>query len=271
MIYQKIALDLKGQAPDCAVQTYFLVNSAEIEENRKHPLVLICAGGGMAFRSFREEEPLAIKLLSFGYHAAVLEYSIEPAAFPAQLLQAFAAIAHFRQHADEYRIDSDRIFVIGFSAGGHLAAQTGVFWDKPYYAGKLQLTSEQVRPNALILCYAVLTADEFIHEDTLQRFAGGELDAKRHTLSLEKQVSADTPPTFLWTTNTDMCVPVENSLLFAWALRENKVPFEMHLFGDGPHGLSLATESVFPKDRMQPYFKDIAVWVDLMHAWLERL
>ncbi|MGI6700487.1 MAG: alpha/beta hydrolase [Christensenellales bacterium] len=271
MIYQKINLDLKGQAPDCAVQTYFHENSAEIEENRKRPLILVCAGGGMTYRSFREEEPVAVKLLSLGYHVAVLEYSCEPAAFPAQLLQAFAAIAYFRQHADEYHINPDKIYVMGFSAGGHLAGQTGVFWHKPYYAGKLSLTPNEVRPNALILCYAVLTAGEFTHEPTVKRYAGGELDVKRHTLSLEKQVSADTPPTFLWGTVTDMAVPVENTLLFSKALRANKVPMELHLFGSGSHGLSLASEETFPEDRMQPYYKDFAVWPDLMHAWLKRL
>ncbi|MDO5022329.1 MAG: alpha/beta hydrolase [Eubacteriales bacterium] len=265
---QEILLNLKGQAPNANMKLFLLPNSDEVSPSRKRPLVLIMPGGGFNFISFRESEPIALKMLSLGYHAAILDYALTPSPFPAQLLQAMQAVAHLRHNADKYFIDENKIALMGFSAGGHVAGSLGVFWSKPFYSKQLGLTAEDVKPNALILGYPVLTSGPFAHEGSIRTLAGKGSD--RLMLSLELQVDSDTPPTFLFHTVGDSVVPVENSLLFAKQLKLYRVPFEMHLFQEGGHGLSLANAEVYDKDNPMiglPFEN----WVKLFDAWFKRL
>lgn len=271
MIYKEETILLNGAAPDIKAALYLLDNSDEVDANRARPLVIICPGGGYGFRSFRESEPVAVRLLSMGYHAAVLHYDVAPTIFPAQLLQLLATIHHLRQHADNWHINPDQIILMGFSAGGHLAASAGVFWMRPYYAGLLDLSPEQVRPNALVLGYPVITSGEFAHQGSIDNLTGEEKDKYLYTVSLEKQVKPETPPTFLWHTVEDASVPVENSLMFASALRKNKVPFEMHLFQKGEHGLSLSNEEVYGPDRQQSIVPACQPWISMMDTWFRNL
>ena len=153
--------------------------------------------------------------------------------------------------------DGAPIFVCGFSAGGHLAATLGVHWKA------LGLS----RPDGLILCYPVITAEEGLcNAESIRSIAGEE---QRAFFSLEKHVSADTPPTFLWHTAEDHSVPVENSLMFATALKRWGVPFEMHIYPFGEHGLSLATDEVteFEKGRLPD--AHVAGWIRECGDWIE--
>lgn len=271
MIYRTVDVLLNGQAPDAPMQLYLLSNSDEVETERRRPLVLILPGGGYRFLSFREEEPVAVRLLSMGYHAAVLRYSVAPVTFPAQLLQVLAAIHTLRSHADEWHILPDKIIVMGFSAGGHAAASADVFWSKPHYASLLGLTIEQVRPDALALCYPVITSGPFAHQGSIDCLTGGKDSPYRDTVSLEKQVGRDVPPCFIWHTCADSAVPVENSMMFASALRKHKVPFEMHLFANGEHGLSLADSEVYGPDRAGSINEACRQWVGMFGRWLNAL
>lgn len=207
-------------------------------ENTPHirPAVLIVPGGGYRFLSFREGEPVALRFLSEGYAAFVLEYSIFTA-FPAPLIEAALAMKYIRENAEAYRIDPDLIAAAGFSAGGHLTGMLATLY------GAKQVTDVigggHVRPDAVILSYPVITTGVKTHADTANTISGGDPELMRR-LSLETCVTKDSSPAFIWHTMEDDCVPVENALLMAQAYRAAGVPFELHIFEKGGHGLSTA-------------------------------
>ena len=144
MIHEKIEIQLKDSEFTANLFTYFLDNSPEIDPERKRPVVLICPGGGYAMTSDREAEALAVKFMAMGYHAAILRYSVAPARFPEALLQLATAVAMLRENAEKWHIDTDKIVIQGSSAGGHLAASLGVFWNKPFVAEALEMDAEKV-------------------------------------------------------------------------------------------------------------------------------
>ncbi len=271
MIHATHLVPMDGAAPDLPVRVYLLQNSLEIDAERCRPLVIVCPGGGYGFRSFREDEPVAVRLLSLGFHACVIEYAVEPHCFPAALLQLLRAVAWAREHADSWHIDPAKIAVMGFSAGGHLAASAGVFWSRPHYARRLGLDPRAVRPDALILGYPVISSGEFAHEGSFRKLLGEGYERFRETVSLEKQVSADVPPTFVWHTWEDESVPVENTLLFVSALRRHGILAEVHVFSRGAHGLSLSSAEVYgPRDGAK-IRGECAGWIDLAARWLREL
>ena len=260
------------KATDARLYTYILDNFEEIDSNRTRPLVLICPGGGYEFTSDREAEAVAVQYIARGFHACVLRYSVAPAEFPQSLCELAWSVAYLREHAKEYGIKPDKIIVSGFSAGGHLACSLGVFWKKPFLSETLGVSAEQIRPNGMILCYPVITSGEYAHRGSFEALL--EEDAydpeKRKEQSLELQVTKDTPPTFLWHTEPDDCVPVENSLFFFEALHKNKIPVEMHIYPAGGHGLSLANEETKRQDGsgIQP---ECQSWMELACGWMSRL
>lgn len=272
MIYKEISIRVKDAETEGKLTTYLLSKSKELDRN-VHPLILICPGGGYEYTSDREAEAIALQWNSFGYHAAVLRYSVYPALFPTSLLEVATCMKLFRENAKEWGIDENRILVQGFSAGGHLAASFGCFWKEDFVAKALELTdSECIRPNGLILAYPVITAGPFTHQGSIDHLLGdGEVREKYlEKMSLENQVTKDVPPTFLWTTSEDGCVPAENAFFFFQALRKNDVPAEIHCFAKGGHGLSLAderTEDPFhgAKERL------CTGWMDLANKWLEEV
>ena len=272
MICKKIDISVDSYQETAALYTYFLDNSPEMIPDRKRPLVLICPGGGYEMTSDREAEPVAIQYIAKGYQAAILRYSVKPAKYPLALLQLAKSVAFLRENAAEFHIDVNKIVVQGFSAGGHLAASLGVFWKKNFIAETLGIDSEMVKPNGMILSYPVITSGEFAHTGSFECLLGedyNDLD-KRKEQSLEFQVSRDTPPTFLWHTVTDDCVPVENSLLFFNALRKLEIPVEMHLYPVGGHGLSLANEETSYEDGGCVQ-KECQSWMELACKWMQNI
>ncbi|MCP4398865.1 MAG: alpha/beta hydrolase [bacterium] len=233
-------------------------------------LVLICPGGGYHFTSPREAEPVAMQFMAAGRHAAVLWYSVAPRRHPQPLLDLSRAVCLIREHAEDWQVDPQKIAVCGFSAGGHLSASLGVHWNKSYLQDSPGIQTEMNRPNALILAYPVITSGEFRHAGSFQNLLGDNPDQSLlKELSLERQVTTQTPPTFLWHTVADLSVPVENSLLFAQALRKHQVPFELHLYPEGAHGLSLANEeTATPELPPDPH---VAGWMRLCLEWLARV
>lgn len=235
------------------------------------PAIIVIGGGGYAMISAREREPISTVYLAAGYNVFQLNYSVAekaPCAHP--LLDVALAIATLRRKADEWYIDPEKIAVIGFSAGGHLAAAAATMFDSPEILGALGLTEQQTRPNAAILCYPVISAVDHPNQTSFINLLGDDITQEmKEKYSCEKHVSAKTCPCFLFHTSNDDCVPVQNSLVFANALAENKIPFELHIFPAGPHGISRATPetSCFPALNV-PY---VARWSDWSVIWLNKI
>ena len=159
--------------------TYFQENSPEMGADRKRPVVLICPGGGYHFRSDREAEPVALRMCGMGFHACVLCYSVAPETFPTALWELASSVAWLREHAEEYHIDEKKIVVCGFSAGAHLAASIGVFWNREFLSELTGFSAEQMRPDRLILSYPVITSGEYAHMGSFENLLGSECGKKR--------------------------------------------------------------------------------------------
>lgn len=252
------------------LQPILLPYSKEIGE-KKRPAVIICPGGGYDFCSEREAVPVGMRLAGHGVQAFILWYSCKRR-FPTALLELATAVAYIRAHALTYDIDPARIAVMGFSAGAHLAGSLAVYWNRPLLTDIFG-GGEKIRPNAHILCYPVITAGEYAHRGSIRNLVGEEYanDFNNNytiAVSLEKQVSADTPPCFLWHTVNDDSVPVQNSLLYLSALAAHGIPFESHLFPQGVHGLSLAdTCTAKAEYQINPV---CGQWFDACTAWIHR-
>ncbi|RGY97247.1 alpha/beta hydrolase [Clostridium sp. AM58-1XD] len=269
MKIEKIVLEA---GENSAFLTGYIRTEIEAQKGRRRPAVIICPGGGYERCSDREAEPVAMQFSAMGYHAFVLEYSVAPYRFPAALLELAKAVAYLRSRGKEWEIDTERIAVCGFSAGGHLAASLGVFWNREDVYGAVGETPEAVRPDRLILCYPVISSGEYGHQDSFRNLLGEAYGSATdmEMVSLEKQAGAHVPPVFMWHTDEDATVPAENSMLFAMALRKAGVSLEYHLFPHGRHGLSLATEdSAKPEEDGKVYVVPCCQqWIPLVKEWL---
>lgn len=221
--------------------------------------VVVFAGGGYAFKADHEGPVMGEWLQAAGITAFVVDYRVAPYKHPAQISDAMRAVRYARYFSDKYGFDSDKIAVMGFSAGGHLAGSVSVHYDKEMYEPTDRIDRESCRPNASILCYPVIDMGEYRHDGSRQNLLGQRPTEKLSELmSLYKQVDENTPETFIWHTSSDETVPVMNSLLYAEALAKNNVPCEMHIYPIGHHGLGLSAEL--------PY---VAKWAEDLKAWLK--
>ncbi|MCI8294848.1 MAG: alpha/beta hydrolase [Lachnospiraceae bacterium] len=270
MRQQPFKIAVPGQKTGPAILTVYQIDNISVAMEKRRPFVIVCGGGGYERISDREKEPVLLQFLSCGCSAALLEYSVGPNEFPVSLLELASAVALARQNARDWQIDPEKILVCGFSAGGHLAASLGVFWDQDFVSGPLGLTPADLRPDGQILCYPVITSGPKAHRSSFEKLLGGRIgeEGLLEKVSLEKQVTAAVPKTFLWHTMTDETVPVENSLLFAQALTQAGVEYELHIYPVGGHGLSLAREETAGERayHLQPYCSG---WIDLAKAWIE--
>jgi len=287
-----------------SLHTYLMDVSAEFNSGRKRPAVIVCPGGAYLFTSDREAEQVAVRFAAQGYHAFVLRYTtrfrsreefgvaVQPDApqpdgdadFPEPLYDLAKAMLIIRQNAEEWFVDPDRIAVCGFSAGGHLAASLGVHWNGELLRNQFKVDGELFKPNTMILAYA--PTDFTIQEEGETTGTGvaynklrdlarsamfGTAEASLEQLkehSVVHLVSADTPPAFIWHTADDRIVDVRHALAFSTALAQHRVPFELHVFESGPHGLSLCDESTASdSSQINP---DCRAWVDLAMRWLRR-
>lgn len=222
---------------DPILTTYIQYNMTEMkQENRKRPTLLICPGGGYGMCSQRESEPIALAFLPLGMNAFILDYSVSPNKFPTQIREVAAAMELLYEKQDEWHVDTEKITIIGFSAGGHLAAHYSTSFDIPEVREKFP-DSKSV--NGSILSYPVIIADKGIcHEGSFRNLTGQYPlnDENYNRFSLDKCVSEKTPPAFIWHTSEDSCVPVQSSLYYAAALSKYKIPYELHIYPYGPHG-----------------------------------
>ena len=272
MIHKKIEIKARGMEAVVNLYTYLLDSSIEMRPNEKRPVILMCPGGGYEMTSDREAEPMAMQFLAMGYHVAILRYSVCPVRYPAALLQVAESVLYLKEHADEYHIDPEKIVVQGCSAGGHLAANYGIAWNSPFLTKLMGMENdpERLRVAGLLLCYPVITSGEKAHEESFRNLLGEQYEEKKEELSLENQVTPDTPPTFLWHTATDETVPVENSLYFFQACLQQGVSAELHIYPVGGHGLSLANEETCRANGIGVQ-KECQSWIGLAQTWLEEI
>ncbi len=299
MYCKKIKL-IEGR-DDVTLTTYVWADSPNMLNGKKRPAVIVCPGGAYLGCSDNEGEPIALAFAAMGYHAFVLRYSTfnngQMAAFvgdkkpeinpnsihPAPMRDIARAMIYIKDHSDEWLVDEENIAICGFSAGAHNCAMYSVYWDKPIMNEPFGVDVEKLRPAAAILGYGlsdyVFMKTTFGHMDEMGQglfklanlaFTGMEDpdDAKLEEISPARHVGKNTPPTFIWATSADDLVPVAHSTLMATGLANAGIPFEMHIFEKGGHGLALATQaSAGAKPEINP---DAAQWIPLVQKWLEK-
>lgn len=267
MLTETITIQTEGSLPGARLCTYILEPSKELMI-KERPLILLCPGGGYEWTSDREAEPLAMRFLAMGYHAAILRYSCAPAAYPTALLELASAMKLIHEHEEEWNVKGNQIYVQGCSAGGHLAASLGTFWHETWISKKLGVESEKLRPAGLILCYPVITSGEYAHRGSFDALLKGQNTVEMlDRVSLEKQVTANMPPAFLWHTYTDDCVPAENSLFLVQAMRQYQIPVEFHMYPVGGHGLSTC-DAQSANAEGYGVQEECQSWLPLVKAWL---
>lgn len=283
MIYKTFEINLNKrdgidpqQKP--TVDYYILDTPDEMTAIRKRPMVLVCAGGAYLYRSKREGEPVIMKFLARGYHCALVHYSVTPAKWPCAARELAHAVKIAREHAEEWNIKTDSVFVCGFSAGGHLASTVATIWDDPLFFEEfgcerpenLLGKKEEIlwRPDGAILGYPVITMLENTHEGSRDNVLGQGASRERLEMaSMEKRVTKASVPCFIWHTKTDGAVPVANSVDYAKALEANGIPYKLKLYETGGHGLSLCNElTSTAADQIVPANAD---WIDLAADWVK--
>ncbi|MGE0101272.1 MAG: alpha/beta hydrolase [Blastocatellales bacterium] len=231
-------------------------------ENPNGAAIVVCPGGGYQNLARHEGHNVALWLNSLGITAVVLKYRLAPKYHhPSMMLDVLRAIRFTRSKAEEWKIDINRVGVMGFSAGGHLASTAATHWDEGQSDTGDGIDRLSSRPNLAILCYPVITMGPPSAHTGSRRNLIGENPSQEllDLMSNEKQVNSKTPPTFLFHTEDDKAVPVENSLLFAAALRKAGVPYELHIYEKGRHGVGLAQDN--------PALKS---WPGLLADWLRK-
>jgi len=274
MQYQKI--HLKDRFPflgengcDPVLEIYLPYNMTEMNrQNQKRPCMVLCPGGGYGMVSQREAEPVALHLLPEGFNVFVLTYSVAPNRFPTQLVEVAAVMEMIYENADNWNCDTGKVAIMGFSAGGHLAAHYSVCYD---CEAVRKVFPESKCVNASVLCYPVITADPaYYHGGSFLNLMGHypETQEERNFFSCDAQVRPGTPPAFVWHTANDPVVPVMNSLLYTQALAKHGIPFELHIYPDGNHGLSTADEQTL--DSLPAYAPHVQGWLKEMKIWLKQ-
>lgn len=237
------------------------------------PAILVIPGGGYGcICSDREGEPIALAFIAQGYTAFVLHYSVSRSrTYPAQLCEASLAMAHIRTHAEEYGIDPERVFVTGFSAGGHLAGSLGILWHRKEVTEGAGIPYGMNKPTGMMLVYPVVSADaQFAHLGSFYNLLGTDTPTEEQlaSVSLEKHVDENSAPLYLVHTSNDNVVPVRNSLALAEAYADAGRTFELHIYPDAPHGAALGNKITWCGNEKHNN-PAIAKWVENAAAWAE--
>lgn len=297
-------IQLYENRTDVTLTTYVLDDSSEMLDGKNRPAVLICPGGAYLNCSDREGEPVAMAFAAMGYHAFVLRYSVlggDPSPLfedeeayqhgdyddnkrhPQPIRDIGKAILTIAEHNPHWHVNMDKIILCGFSAGGHNCGNYATHWHEPVLSDYFNEPSHKFKPAAAILGY-MLSDYLYMKEVT---GSGSELDRRLFKISNRSflgtihptdeeltevspamNVSEKTPPMFLWTTADDTLVPAQHTLTMAQALSDQNIPYELHVYESGDHGLSLATQASAGKpDHKIP---DVAGWVGRADQWLKR-
>lgn len=234
-----------------------------VPEKPNGAAMVICPGGGYEILSMRNEGELTAQWLAgLGFHAFVLMYRLKDYKFPAQLRDVTRAMRLVRSRAADWGVAADRIGLMGFSAGGHLASMGATMFDAPEARTGAALDAVSARPDFAVLIYPVITLGEpSVHTGSRRNLGGDPISAELiERLSTERRVTKATPPTFLLHCGSDLVVPVENSLMFYSALRAAGVPAELHIHEAGGHGFGMRKATTA-----------VAGWPKLVETWLREL
>ncbi len=273
MIYETIQLSEKY--PDCTLTSYVCDKSLPIAPR---PAVIVCPGGGYCGIVAHESEVIVRKYFGAEMNVYLLRYSVgENAANYAPLIESALAVKYVREHSEEHNTDPNKIFISGFSAGGHLAAACGILWNSVPVRAALGIdegrTPEGInRPNGVILSYPVITAGKYGHQGSFRMLTGKSepTDEEKRPFSLEYHVDETTPPMFVWHTFTDNVVHIKNSIMLIDALTDHGVPFEAHIYPEGIHGLSLGTVAS-SGNRPQKVLEHVQTWMELSIRWVNNM
>ena len=264
MILKKV--DLKAEYPFlqggqllCIAADYIF--DGEVDSNWKRPALIVVPGGGYGMVSKREGEPVAHAFLAKGFQVFILTYLTgEDVRYPEHLIEMAAAVDYVKKHADEFSVNPQEVFAVGFSAGGHLVGDLCVEHQNMQQKTGVAL---DCKLTAAGLSYPVISKING-HQGSYVNLLNGYTDEAKEellkTLNLDEAVNEQTPPAFIWTTATDNVVPAENAIRYALALARKNIGYELHVYPDGVHGLSTANDEVnivYNAD-----MKRIARWVD---------
>lgn len=267
MIYKKIYLDENDK--DVFLECFIADKVGDFVRNA----ILVIPGGGYGdVCSDREGEPIAMAFMPYGYNAFVLHYSVGKKPFPKQLIEASAAMKHIKDNSQEYNVNPEKVFAVGFSAGGHLAASLGVFWNNPEIYKAISMPVGYNKPCGMMLIYPVISGKDFRHEGSFQNLLMKENPTEEELaeVSIENFADKTSSPAFIVHTSNDEAVPVRNSLALADKLAREGVKFELHIYPDAPHGIALGNKitDVGVEKFNNP---QIAKWVENAAAWAESL
>lgn len=225
------------------------------------PGAVLCPGGAYMMLSPREGEQMAMTFVGMGFHAFVVDYSIGlNCAWPQPVVEASIAMKILREHAQEWHLNPDQIFISGYSAGGHVASGLGVMWNDPEVQRLAGVSGEENKPNAMLLCYPCVNID-------MPVFENGELVVK--AIKNEEMVGPHTPPAFIVHTYGDKMVSMEQSTRLVYAMSKKDRPVEFHLYTPGDHGSPMNTGSmVVPEGMTAPSIND---WLPRFKQWLDEL
>ena len=234
-------------------------------KNWRRPAVVVVPGGGYAHVSEREAECVALEFLARGFHAFVLDYTVggeKGMPYPEQLIELGATVDYIKKHAGELSVNAEEVFVVGFSAGGHLTGNLAVDYESISNLANLPL---DCKPTAVGLCYPVITKEG--HQGSFRNLLYGYSDEEKarlvEQLELHKRVTETTPPAFIWTTKEDTTVPPEkNALLYTLALAQKGVDYELHIYPRLPHGRSTGHLEINPVNNNENDHKRITAWLD---------
>ncbi len=253
------------------LNVYAHFQSPEYCEGRVRPAMIVFPGGGYQMLSDREKEPIALAFMVNGFNAFTVEYSLTPLTYPTQLIEGVMAVLYVKQNAEKYNIDKDKVAGIGFSAGGHLLGTVANMYNHQDVLEVLGEKCKLAKLDACVYSYPVVSAVDHPHVGSIVNLTGGN-EEKIAKVSVEKNLTEKSCPAFIWTTADDACVPSENSLLLAREYKKLGLPFELHVFDSGVHGLSLATKETCGEAWNQFLVDNHdARWLKLAVEWLERI
>jgi len=265
MLYKKIKIKEEYNVSTDAELEILLPHTRDYPPLPKKPLILVIGGGGYAYVSHREKDPVAISFMKRGFASAILTYTVGSLSsaplYPKPHLELMASIDFIRKHADEFNIDPNKIVVIGFSAGGHLAASYGYLYKNKDLLNVLNVEAENVKPNYLVLAYPVISTKKPTHQGTKEIITGNKPELI-DLLCVEEHIDKTYPVSFIWNTLDDAVVPAINSNLLADALKRVGVNYQLLQYPHGSHGLSMIDENTVGEIKEIEINKDVIGWFD---------